>query len=210
MAGAAYLMMEGLEVSSLLTAVIVVLVGVGLTGGLHVDGFADTADAFFSYRDRLKRLEILEDPRIGAFGTIGLISLLLLKVALLYEWLQQVDRDWLVFILIPFLSRTAMNLYFTMTPPAKKSGIAAFFKERLAERKLFWINTLLAVTVLFSWGLLVDEALPALFVTLVIVVVPVLYRKWSMQHFGGVSGDLSGALIEGVEVLLWMLFLILR
>ena len=72
-----------------LTAVFIVLTGIVLTGGLHLDGWADTGDAFFSYRDREKRLEILEDPRLGAFGTMALVFLIVVKIALFNELLSR-------------------------------------------------------------------------------------------------------------------------
>ena len=98
----------------LLTAVFIVLAGIILTGGLHLDGWADTGDAFFSYRDRDKRLEILEDPRLGAFGTMALVLLIVVKIALFHEIL--VRGYWTsdaLFIAIPFLARAGMNVYFT-------------------------------------------------------------------------------------------------
>lgn len=210
MAGAAALMMDGVGASALLTAVVVVLFGVALTGGLHIDGFADTADAFFSYRDQAKRLTILEDSRIGAFGTIAIVSLLLLKVTLLYEWLEQVEAGWWALVLVPFLSRMAMNLYFTTTAPAKKSGIAAFIKERLTEKALFGFTVLLLGITLSSLGWQGHAWIQSLCIAVIIAFVVWQYRKWSLKHFGGVTGDLAGALIEGMEVLLWMLFFVLR
>ena len=73
MYGVAMLFTDGIGTGSLLASVFVVVAGIVLTGGLHMDGFADTGDAFFSYRDKEKRLEILDDPRLGAFGTMAVI-----------------------------------------------------------------------------------------------------------------------------------------
>ena len=57
------------------------------TGGLHLDGFIDMGDAYFSYRDREKRLEILDDPRVGAFGVLAVVFLLMGKFVILHELL---------------------------------------------------------------------------------------------------------------------------
>src|SRR5690625_244947 len=56
-----------------------------ITGGIHLDGWIDSCDAFFSYRDKKRRIEILADPRIGAFGLIGAIVLLSARYLFIYE-----------------------------------------------------------------------------------------------------------------------------
>ena len=56
-----------------------------LTGGLHLDGWMDASDAFFSYRDKQKRLEIMKDPRVGAFGVLSIIVLLSARFLFIYE-----------------------------------------------------------------------------------------------------------------------------
>ena len=65
------------ELSPLFTAILLVVLHFIMTGGLHMDGVVDTGDAFFSYRDRKKRLEIVDDPRICAFGAITLVLFVL-------------------------------------------------------------------------------------------------------------------------------------
>ena len=65
----------------LLPAALILAAWAGLTGGLHLDGWADCCDALFVPASRERRLEILHDPRLGSFGGVGLILLLLVKVA---------------------------------------------------------------------------------------------------------------------------------
>ena len=67
------------------TAFSIVLLGILLSGGLHMDGFIDTSDAFFSYKDRMKRFEILDDPRVGAFGVMAVVLLIVGKVIIVSE-----------------------------------------------------------------------------------------------------------------------------
>src|SRR5690606_1851854 len=120
LAGVAFVGSDWLGFQPFLTAVLIVLAGIIATGGLHVDGFADAGDAFFSYRDRAKRLEILEDPRLGAFGTLSLVSLLGLKTALFMELLAR-DAAWVIFVIVPLLARAALVIHFATTPTAKQS-----------------------------------------------------------------------------------------
>lgn len=193
---------------SLLAAVFVVVAGIALTGGLHMDGFADTGDAFFSYRDRVKRLEILDDPRIGAFGAMALIVLIVVKIALLDELIQRSDGLLPYFIAVPLLARAGMNVYFSTTRLAKEKGIAHFFKGKLATGKLMawsFTSTIVVAAVLgFAFHSII---MPAVLVV-VVAGAAFLFRSWSLKHFGGVSGDLCGAFIEGTEALLWLAIII--
>ncbi len=203
------LALDVIGVSPLLAAVFIVLTAILLTGGLHLDGLADTSDAFFSYRDREKRLAILDDPRIGAFGTMVLLLLIIVKITLMNELITSGKLDIVYFLLIPFLARSAMNVYFTTVPLAKSEGLAHFFKEKMASRTVTILSVLSVCLMLVAAGVLLNDfIIPTAFFVLLTVVI-YLYSRWSMKHFGGVTGDLSGALIEGLEALLWLMVIIL-
>ena len=199
------LMLDVVHVGPLLAAVFVLLAGIILTGGLHLDGWADTGDAFFSYRDRAKRLEILDDPRLGAFGTMALVLLIVVKIALFHEILVRGGIGHLaLFIVIPFLARAGLNVYFTTAPLAKDKGIAHFFKEKMAGNVIIGCSLAASVAVLVAVGLLMNSLLLPIGLFAVLAVALIVFRSWSLKHFGGVSGDLCGAFIEGTEALLWM------
>ena len=76
MGGVLYALAEWTPFSVLATAFILWLLTILLTGGLHLDGWIDASDAFFSYQDQARRLEIMKDSRTGAFGVISVIVLL--------------------------------------------------------------------------------------------------------------------------------------
>ena len=187
--------------SPLFIAVIVVVMGIVMTGGLHMDGWLDMSDAFFSYGDRQKRQQVLDDPRTGAFGVISFVSLFAVKVVTIYELLH-FSLLAIAVIAIPFYSRIAILLYFVSTAPSKESGLGAYFKRETSKRMLmitavsYLITATLLAVFLAEWSLFV--------MMLVLVVAVLLYRNWSRKHFGGMSGDLMGALCEGMEVLLWL------
>lgn len=188
----------------LLTAVLLLTGGIVLTGGLHLDGVADTCDAYFSYRDKQRRHEILADPRIGAFGVLGLLTVVLLKFALLYEWASAHPSAWYWLPVIPLLARSSMTLYFVSVPPAKEKGIAYFFLSRISRRPLIGWTAGCLTAVLVLIGILQKTAVLPLVILAVILLAIWLYRSWTVRQFGGVTGDLSGAFIEGMEVLLWL------
>ncbi|WP_153730334.1 adenosylcobinamide-GDP ribazoletransferase [Sporosarcina obsidiansis] len=202
----AYIGGDMLGFNSFLVAMLILLVGIVATGGLHVDGFADLGDAFFSYQDREKRLTIMEDPRLGAFGTISLLVLLGLKVGLFME-IMGMENGWAFLVAVPILSRATMVVYFTTTKTAKHNGLAHFFKQHFLKKRMQAASGLISILTVIGLGVLYDSLVivPVMIATLVIAVY--LYRRWTVKHFGGVTGDLCGAFIEGMEVLLWLVLI---
>jgi len=204
MYGVSELVLNYLHVGTFLAAVLVVLTGILLTGGLHLDGWADTGDAFFSYKDREKRLEILDDPRLGAFGTMALVLLIILKIALFNEILMRGTGNIALFIAIPFLARAVMNLYFTTVRLAKDKGIAHFFKGNMSSKSVIGWTLLGSAVILVGIGFLMNSLVIPATLAVVLTIALFMFRRWTVKHFGGVSGDLCGAFIEGSEALLWL------
>ncbi|AXI01082.1 adenosylcobinamide-GDP ribazoletransferase [Sporosarcina sp. PTS2304] len=204
LAGTAY---ATVEFNSFLAAMLILLVGLIATGGLHVDGFADLGDAFFSYQDREKRLTIMDDPRLGAFGTLSLVVLLGLKIGLFIE-IVTLAHGWLFLVIVPILSRASVVLYFTLTDTAKQSGMAHFFKRHFLRKRMVVVasvSSLLAISVLSA----VSTSILLIPVLILVMAFAIwLYRHFSIKHFGGVTGDLCGAFIEGMEVLLWLVLIV--
>jgi adenosylcobinamide-GDP ribazoletransferase len=204
------LFLNGIDTGHMLAAVFVTLTGIVLTGGLHLDGWADTGDAFFSYRDREKRLEILEDPRLGAFGTMALVLLIIVKIALFNEIFIRGYGHLALFVAIPLVARAGMNVYFTSSRSAKEKGIAYFFKEKIQGKSVAGFSVGICLIVLVAVGMVLGSySIPVVLFALIALSV-LLFRNWSLKHFGGVTGDLSGAFIEGMEVVLWLGVLLLR
>lgn len=195
------------EISDLLLAILIVIGMIVLTGGLHLDGWIDMSDAFFSYGEKEKRLEILDDPHTGAFGVISVFCLLVLKIGVIYEMLLHGQLAIVPFLIfIPFIARMGMLLYFVTMQPAKEKGLAAYFKGIVIQNKLavlIGVQSILAFVCWFYVGVF------NLFILVVIMLIAVvIYRNWSKKHFGGVTGDLLGALGEGLEVVLWLTILL--
>ncbi|MCZ4151790.1 adenosylcobinamide-GDP ribazoletransferase, partial [Escherichia coli] len=79
----------GTVLPALPAAVLTLTLWVWLTGGLHLDGWMDTADGLLSYRSRERMLEIMKDSRVGAMGVIACVLLLMMKAALLADFIAQ-------------------------------------------------------------------------------------------------------------------------
>lgn len=195
------------QFTPLLLAIVIVVLNIVMTGGLHLDGWIDLSDAYFSYRDRERRIEILSDSRVGAFGAIGLVVMLLLKIAFFYElFIQQPEELLVFFVFIPVLSRLAMIIYFNVTKNIKDTGLAAYFKNQVMQQHL-WIYVVLYIFIMIFIGLILYNSI--LFILIICMFgLTILYRKFTIKHFGGVTGDLLGALYEGMELALWGIVLL--
>lgn len=186
-----------LGVTQLLYACGAAAIPVFVTGGFHLDGFVDTCDALCSYGDQEKRLEILKDPHIGAFGVIWLVVLSVLRVGLYAQVWAAPARISLV-LCGYLLARVLGGSMIVMVRPAKNSGLAHLFAENAEKRPvriafLLWFAILAVLTVFFGRisGLLLLLALTAL---------RVLVQRQFMRIFGGMTGDLCGFTITLCEL----------
>jgi adenosylcobinamide-GDP ribazoletransferase len=169
-----------------LAALAGVVVWTWITGGLHLDGLADTVDALgAAHRDPARFFAVLADPHVGSFGVIALVLQLTAKLVLLH-WLLTLDTPWGVLVLIPAWARWAAAGWTLLLPPLKP-GLG----ERFAWRgnRLGWIVGGLALAA-FS------AAAP---VALVALVPAVLWGGWMRVKLGGQTGDVLGAGIEWSE-----------
>lgn len=201
---------EGLmiaDVSPFFAAVMLVVAHIVCTGGLHLDGYVDVSDAFFSYGDKEKRLQILEDPRTGAFGVISVVVLLMLQTAAMYEVLvREYAYTALLLLLIPVVLRIGVMLYFTTMRCAKTSGIAYYFATNMNVRVIKVTAFIVSIAFVVIAIILQQYALLAVVVIQLLIVL--WHRRFSYKHFGGMNGDLSGAIYEGSNALLWLTVLL--
>ncbi|MGE7908034.1 adenosylcobinamide-GDP ribazoletransferase [Lysinibacillus xylanilyticus] len=178
------------------------------TGGLHLDGFIDMGDAYFSYRDREKRLEILDDPRVGAFGVLSVLFLVLGKFVILHElFVQHKFALWMP-VFIPLLTRVGMSFYFMSLKCSKEKGLAYFFKTHIKQGLLISFMLLTLIIAYSSLLFVIGFSIIPLVLIAVLAIAFLVFRQFTVRNFGGVSGDLLGASIEGMEVVLWVTLLL--
>ena len=123
-------------------AVVLTLIPVFITGGIHLDGFADTMDAKSSYGDREKKLEILKDPHTGAFAIISLCCYFLLCVGIFSEMrTERLFASALVFV----FSRSLSGISVVTFPAAKNSGLLQDISGWRTEEKCKDCIDLLAI-----------------------------------------------------------------
>lgn len=175
-----------------LSAVLLV-VSILLTGGLHLDGLADLCDGLSAGGSRERILSVMKDSRIGAFGVMGLVIILLLKYSL---FLEVIHQGWLrSFLMMGVLSRWAMVLAAFSGRYARENGTA---KPFIGQIRRSWFIGSTGITVGFAWIIFQG---PGLLVLLPVFLFVFLFLRYLKLKIGGLTGDALGALNEGVEVL---------
>ncbi|MEG0779170.1 MAG: adenosylcobinamide-GDP ribazoletransferase [Oscillospiraceae bacterium] len=173
------------------------LLPIAITGGIHLDGYADTCDARASHASLEKRQAILNDPHLGAFAVLHLCCYLLASFAL-FTALPRIDGTVLMALTLGFcLSRALSGLAIAVLPPAKETGLARSFADAAAPRRVAWC--LGGLTVLLVLGLCLCGVRGAV-MALAALAVFWDYRRMALGDFGGVSGDLAGWFLQRAEL----------
>jgi adenosylcobinamide-GDP ribazoletransferase len=195
-AGVALLLVSAF-VAPLAGAVAALAVLAAVTGGLHLDGLADTADGLFGGRDRERRLEIMRDPRIGSFGAIALVLVLFLDVAMLAS--ISPARALLCLVVAGALSRWAMLWLVAMLPYVRRQGLglAAAGGHRVFDLALG--SLLAALACLLDWR-------RALIAVLLVAVVAIGLAVFAKKRIGGATGDVYGAAVELCQLAVFVAF----
>jgi adenosylcobinamide-GDP ribazoletransferase len=181
-----------LGISPAATNIILVILLIILTGGMHLDGLADTADAFLSGKAKKEMLEIMRDSHIGVMGVLALISIILLKVSLLSS--LSVAAKPVALMLMCILSRWSVILIMYLFPYAREEGKAKLFMQGL-NLKIFIVSLIAVLIFSFTlWGI------NGLLVLLIVASCAYLIGKVISRKIGGLTGDTLGATIELVEV----------
>ena len=178
------------QLAPLVASALTIVLWLGLTGGLHADGLMDTCDAIFVHASPVRRLEIMRDPHSGAFGVIGLVCVIILKVAALDGLLAGIRPHTL--ILAPSLGRWSIVLLSTVFPYGRETGLGAPLKAASGLRSLTIASLLPALVCLVFWPL--GPILAVLAVT-----TAWLLGRWLMRLLPGLTGDCYGAVCELVE-----------
>lgn len=180
---------------------IVLTAWVAITGALHIDGLADSADAWVGgHGDRERTLGIMKDPRSGPMALAAVSCLLLLKLAALAALMTRLPaapwRDPHLAagcILPPLLARAAIPLLFAHTPYVRAQGIARDLSTHQSRSAGVLMAASSVLGALAAWRLLAALALTAA------VCAYALIRAGLVRRLGGFTGDGAGALIEVTE-----------
>lgn len=189
-----------LALPSTIVPALLIIALVIMTGAHNIDGFIDTCDGVFTEKSNKERLAIMSDTKVGAFGIVGIVLLLLLK----YTSLFSVSAVLPALLLMPTLSRwTMVSMIFTF-PYAKKSGMGLPFKQGATWQRLVvaTIIALIVAVVLLSWWGLVLMA--------VLWLTAFGIASYFRTRLGGLTGDNYGAINELSEVLVLLLIILIE
>lgn len=167
-----------------------ILAMVALSGGLHLDGLSDTLDGFLSGREKERTMGIMKDSRIGTFGALGLILVILLK----FVFLSGLGVDgWIGIPIVMAGGRLSAAWMIWRFPPARKDGLGSMFKSSKPGKSIIVISVLLIALVGISY--------PKGIVSLSAAIITGQFiGQWSMRKISGLTGDVYGAGIELSEL----------
>lgn len=178
-----------LSLGTALRAAGLLLIPVGISGGMHLDGFCDVSDALGSHQPRERKLEILKDSHVGAFAVISLVCYMLLFFA---AWcaFEPVPRTMAALAVSPVLSRALSALAAMFFKNARGSGLLATFTDAAQKTvsrivSLVWVAVCLAAMIVLSPAVGISAAVGSGIAFLV-------YALTAYRQFGGTTGDLAG------------------
>ena len=190
-----------IPVGSILYAAVLTLIPIFITGGIHLDGLLDTADALSSWQTRERRLEILKDSHTGAFAIITCCMYFIAYFGFSSELFEMQRIEGIGVIAIGFfLSRCLSGFSVTAFPCAKDSGLAATFANGADKKR--------AGKVLIAEGILAIAVIIWISIPLgIAAVVAALLTFWwyhhmSVEKFGGITGDLAGCFLQVCELMI--------
>jgi len=174
------------------TSVFAVILLIVVSGGLHTDGLADTADGFFSSRPRERILEIMRDSRTGPMGVTAIVCVVALKIALIAS--VSGPWRWWVLLMTPLAGRCALLVQMALLPYARSEGLVGVFHRNCSRRHALW-----ALTFLITAGLLAG-GVPGLVAGVGSFLFTLLFSGYVRRRIGGLTGDTLGASCELAEL----------
>ncbi len=197
---------ELLSFGTVLFAAGAALIPIAVTGGVHMDGFLDTVDALSSHAEPEKKRAILKDPRAGAFAVIFTAAYILAYFALASELPRSLGS--MMFIgIIHILSRAAVGVAGLVFPASGTGGLLDTVSGSASRRAALVILAVIAA--LCAAGMLYLGLYQGVGAVLASVLCMLYVRVMSKRQFGGMSGDISGFLLQLSELLMLAAYILI-
>ena len=184
--------------NKLLIAVFLIITETVITGGIHLDGLADTFDGIFSYRPKERILEIMKDSRIGTNGAIMLIIYFLSKTVLLSE----VGLKYI--IIMPVISRIATVTNAGLGTYARKTGMSNAIMD-YNEKSDILISLIFTIVISFFFA-----GINGIIITFICFLFILYFMHYITKKIDGITGDTMGASLELTSILALILGVILK
>lgn len=179
---------------------LIIIAGVIITGGLHMDGLADTCDGLYGFRSREKTLRIMRDSRIGVMGATAITCTLIAKFAFIASIPEA--QMYKILLAMGILSRWAMTFAFCGVLYPRQEGKAKLFLEGVKVKEV--VITGVSVLALYIWL----WQLKGVMIFLLTLLCVGIFKQYARKKIGGMTGDTIGAVNEIAE--LAMLFFALQ
>ena len=187
-----------ITVNRQIAAMIIIIAEIFITGLIHIDGLADTADGLFSYAEKEKILEIMKDSRVGTNGAVALILYFMTKVILLSE----IRPEYI--ILYPVISRLSTSINAGLGEYARKNGMS---NEIIAKNGKKEAGISIIITMILSFIILKVKGLIILIFAILFIL---LLMKGVKRKIGGITGDTMGASLELTSILVLLAGVVLK
>lgn len=190
---------------ALVVAALALTASVAVTGALHEDGLADTADGLFGGRTAARRLEIMKDSRIGSYGAIAIGLSLLLRASALSAILDAAGVGAGVAALLAAACWSRMEGLFLLAreAPARKDGASAAVGQPSRETVRIAVGLSLAILAVLGWAASLPIAGVLLGLGLARLATLGLGRL-ARRLIGGQTGDIVGAAQQCAEIAIYL------
>lgn len=177
----------------MLHAALLLTLWVLLSGGLHLDGLADSADAWLGgFGDRERTLTIMKDPRSGPIAVVVLVLVLLLKFCALLAVIEQ--QQFAALLIVPLIGRSALLAVFLTTPYVRAGGLGQALADHVPRTAGWWVLGFSGL------GCVLVAGMGGVWSLVLGVIGFAWLRRIMMRRLGGTTGDTAGALLELLEV----------
>lgn len=181
-----------IDIPSFPSAALLLAAWVAITGALHLDGLADSADAWMGgLGSRERSLAIMQDPHCGTGAVVVLVLVLLIKFATLESLLAAGDLGMLW--VAPVLGRVAVPLLFLTTPYVRPGGLGDALAKHI-PRRAAWVVVVITAVIVAAQGKAGVLAIGIAALTFY------LLRAMMLRRIQGTTGDTAGAMVELVEM----------
>ncbi len=162
-----------------------------ISGGLHLDGLADSADGLYFHHDREKSLEVMKDPRVGVMGVLAILFCLGFKFVGI--WVLKFEHCWLWLVMAPALARSAQVVGLVWMDDARKTeGLG----QALYQKGKYHYLTFCLIPLVLPFGISLSVGIA---VVAIFVIINFALLKFFRNRLGGMTGDTFGALTEIME-----------
>ncbi|MGL5068850.1 MAG: adenosylcobinamide-GDP ribazoletransferase [Sarcina sp.] len=180
---------------------ILTIVYIFITGGLHLDGLSDSFDGLFSGRDKVRMLEIMKDSRVGAFGAISLILIIIGYIIFLG------DSKYIAIFIMPIVGRSSLYIASKNSTYGRSQGMGKTFVEKGGTKgflvTFILINSLcVVISIVFNSYYIIISSLISYLLTFKIV-------KFVENKIDGITGDILGLIVELTQITFLVLAYIL-